>query len=433
MNKDLLNQLPADEQPLASKLNSLVDDLKISQVFEWELETQLMEKAKVETQAAQPGFPKIIVPVGWAIAVVCGVLLLNWTIRTFVPSLPTGAGATALPELSFEDQVRQGNICSGPLALAHGFDVFLTNPHKTDFVSLDPGKTIGELRSFRWSTDGKGLALVGNTNGGGNIYITEPDGGSIRSVLSGAALDYLMGAAWSRDEKQFVAWSVRNTQSVYLLNADGSGPVEKQMEPYLSETPQFTPDGKSIIFYGSTTSASGLFEANLTNMETRLINPLVESGTAFAFSPDGSRLAYMAMDRNSGIAVLMVEDLETRAITSMPGGLPIPKGSGSSIPQAAHLSWSADGKSILFDFGRGAYDHSIYLAHLDGTELVKVVEAGYAPTLSADGKCLAYISDQKVYLLDFANRGTSAPLLFADLPTGRAVADYRLDQLQWRP
>ena len=437
MNKDLLNQFPADEQPIASKLNSLVDDMQISQSFEWELETQLIDKAKMRTQPVQNWFTKIMIPIGWVGAAVCGVLLLSWAIRSLVPNQPIAAGATPIPEVSFEARVRQGNICAGPLALAHGFDVFLTNPEKSEFATLDAGKTIGELRSFTWSADGKHLAILGNTTGSGNIYLTGPTRAPLQPVLSKSELGYVMDAAWSRDGKQFVVWSTQNNKMLYLLNADGSGLVEKRLDMQIFSTPQFAPDGKSIIFYGADASSAGLFEVRLEDSHIRVISALVEDESAFAYSPDGSRLAYVAMDRVDSGAVLMVEDVETRAIIALPGSLSIPKGSGSSIPDAANLSWSADGKSLVFDFGRGANDRVVYLAHAAGTGLVKVADSAHSPSISADGKCLAYISNKKVYLLDVAGVSkssiTSTPLLLADIPVGRGIADYRLDKLQWRP
>jgi hypothetical protein len=131
------------------------------------------------------------------------------------------------------------------------------------------------------------------------------------------------------------------------------------------------------------------------------------------------------------------EDLQTRAIVALPGSLPIPTGSGASIPEAANVSWSADSKFLVFDFGRGANTRAIYLAHADGTKLVKIADSAYAPTLSADGNCLAFISDKKVYLLDLRGISTgsvtAAPMVLADIPVGRGIADYRLDKLQWQP
>jgi WD40 repeat protein len=436
MNKDLMDQIPAEEKPIASKLNSLVEELQLSQAFQWELENQLMDKAKTATQPAQGWFTKIMVPLAWAVLAGCAILLLNWTIRSLIPKQPSVTGAASTREVSFEANVRTGNICAGPLALAHGFAVFLTTPAKTEFAALDPAKTIGELRSFTWSADGGQLAILGNTMGNGNIYLTDSTGEHLQPVLSNSEPGYLMDAAWSRDGNQFVMWSTQNNKMVFLLNGDGTGLVEKQLDMQILSTPQFAPDGKSLIFYGANSTSAGLFEAPLDGSQIKVISSKVEDESGYAFSPDGSHLAYMEMNRTLGEARLVSREVATGDKTML-GTLSIPKGSGSSIPESANLSWSADGKSLVFDFGRGASDRAVYLAHADGTELLKVVDSAYAPSISSDGKCLAYISDRKVFVLEFSGifltSTSSTPVLLADLPTGRSIADYRLDKLQWQP
>ena len=434
MNKDLLDQIPAEEQPVASKINSLVEDMHPSQAFQWELENQLMDKAT--TQSTHSWFTKIMIPVGWAIAALCGVLLLNWTIHSVAPQASPAASPTATPEVSFADNVRTGNICMGPLAVGHGFAVFLTNPEKTEFAVVDAGDPSGELRSFTWSPDGEQLAIVGNWMGSGNVYLTGPSGTAPQPILSAGELGYTMDAAWSRNGKQFVLWSSQNNRILYLMNSDGTGLVEKRIDVQILGTPQFWSDGLTVVFYGTDVNSTGLFEMTLVDSEVRLIESSVEYPGSYTFSPDGSHLAYMEYDREFGEARLVVEDLLASQIEYL-GSLPIPKSSGASVPETANLSWSADGKSLVFDFGRNALDRAVYLAYADGSGLIKVVAEAYAPSVSADGKCLAYISDNQVFLMDLAdvssNSTAATPILVADLPTGRGNPNSKQDKLQWRP
>jgi hypothetical protein len=141
------------------------------------------------------------------------------------------------------------------------------------------------------------------------------------------------------------------------------------------------------------------------------------------------------MDRAAGAAILIKVEMGTEAVVDTLGSLPIPKRSGSSIPKSANLSWSSDGKFIVFEFGQYETDRSIYLAYTDGTGLVKVVESAHAPAVSADGRCLAYISNKQVFLTDLAPTSLTSPspVFLADLLLGRAIADMRLDKLQWKP
>ncbi|HQV92906.1 MAG TPA: hypothetical protein PLA27_01775 [Anaerolineales bacterium] len=431
MNKEIFDQLPADEQPVAAKLNSAADNMKVPQDFQWKLETQLMDAYQNKSQPAKGWFTKLIAPAAWTVAAVLGFVLLNWTIRSIIPSEQApGSSSTAIPSETFESNVRQGKICEGPLALAHDFSVYVTNQDKTGFIELDESHAIGELRSFAWSADGQ-LAVVGNTTGTGNIFLWNPTDNSLSAVVPNSELGYLMDAAWSRDSKMLLAWSVQNNTVVYLMNSDGSAQKEIQLGMYISTAPQFAPGDQSIVLYGSNSSSFGLFEFSLDDSQIKTISNFVEDETGFAWSPDGSRLAYFEMDRDVGEARLVTEEFESGDKTTF-ATLPIPKGSGSSIPDVANLSWSQDGKFLVFEFGRSASDRAIYLANADGTGLVKLVDSAHAPTISSDGNCLAYISNKQAFLLDLKNT-TATPLLIADLPAGRSTSDFRLDKLQWKP
>lgn len=434
MNKNLLDQLPADEQPLAAQLQDAAAKMQVSPAFEMELENQLMEKYKNRTQPSG-WFMKLTPALGWAFAAVCAVFVLNWTFRSLVPGLTAASAETPTAQITFEERVRAGDICPGPLAVAHNFSVAVTNADKTAFIPIEQEETAGELRSFIWSTDGEQLAMLGNTFGTGSIYLTDSKDPQLMPLVTSPDFGYIHNFAWSRDGKQFALLSGQNTK-IFLVNADGTGLVQKQLGMQILGTPQFSPDGASLLFLGADASSFGLFEFTLDTSQTRLISSLVENAGAFAWSPDGTRLAYFLADRTLGEALLVTEEFNTgeKAVIAT---LPIPKGSGSSIPEVANLSWSQDGNLIAFEFGRGVADRAVYLAYADGSGLVKVTDSGHAPTTSSDGNCLAYISNKQVFLVDLTDVSLDSPpppsLLLADLPTGRSPADFRLDQLQWQP
>ena len=432
MNKEILNQIPPDEQSMASKLDSVAEDMQLSQTFEWELENQLMEKYKTKTQPLQGWHIKIIPALGWAIVAIGAVFLLNWTMRSLSPDLQPSTAETPTPTLSFEQNVRQGNLCAGPLAVAHNFSVSLTNEDKTGFVMLDEGTTLEEVRSMAWSPDGTKLAVVGNTAGGGNIFVKDFER-SRQYIVSNSEVGYLRGAAWSLDGKQLIMWSSQNNSILYVVHADGNDLVETQLDAQIFSTPQFSPGNESIVFYGADSSSAGLFEYRLDGSQVRLISSLVENESTFAWSPDGSSIAYFIADRTLGEALLVVENYASREKNVL-ANLPIPKGSGSTIPDAANLTWSADGRFLVFEFGRGTSDRAVYLVHADATGFTKLADSAHAPAISADGRCLAYISNKQVFVLDLTSTTfPSTPVLLADLPVGRAIADFRLDQLQWKP
>jgi dipeptidyl aminopeptidase/acylaminoacyl peptidase len=435
MNKDFLNQIPSEEQPIAKKLQSVAEDIQMPASFQAKLEAQLRDTHNEKIVSTQSWQAKIIPSLGWAILIVGAVFLLNLAIRSLMPKQVPAADRMPSTVVSFEEKVKAGKICQGQLAVAHGYSIFLSKQNNTEFTTLDEQKNIDELRSFSWSPDGKQLALVGNTRGSGNLYLSDAIGDMLQPVLSNSELGYLMGAAWSPDGSQLLTWEINNNTRLYILNKEGTDFTEVGLPLQFFETPQFAPDSENILFYGADSTSAGLFQASVDGSQVVTISSLVENESSFAWSPNGSALAYIEMDRNLGEARLVVEGNGGRSVIA---SLPIPKGSGSSIPDSANLSWSPDGKNLVFEFGRNAIDRAVYLANVDKADLTKLVESAHASTISADGRCLAYISNQQIYVLDLAATELSpttlpAPVLLADLPSGRARAYFQLDKLQWKP
>lgn len=435
MTKELIGQLPADEQLVAERIAFAAQQMKLSPGFQSNLEIQLMDAFPSHKEKSN-AFARVLKPIGWVLTVIAGILLASWMLRTLLPSVQPAAETTAVETVSFAERVQAGDICTGTLAASHGFVVSVSNPEKTKFMILEAVKDVGELRAFAWSRDGQKLAILGNTMGHGNINVMDSSGSQLEYSLAPSDLGYLIGMDWSRDGRQFVTWSGPDNTRAYLLNAKGDKIVYKELDMHILGTPQFTPEGTSIVFFGSSVESGGLFDASLQDSRVELISPLVEDATGFAFSPDGSHLAYVEMDRTSGEARLISLERSTGKKTNL-GRLSIPKGSGSSIPELANLSWAADGGSLVFDIGYGAGDRAIYLAFANGTQLLKLVDPGHAAAISADGQCLAYMNDAQVFLLDLtarsANAVTAPPILLADLPAGRGSPNYQLDRLQWSP
>lgn len=435
MNKDFLNQIPSEEKPIAKKLQSVAEDMQMTASFQAKLETQLRDTHKERMVSANGWQAKIIPSLGWAILIFGAIYFLNLAIRSLLPKQVPATDRMPNTVISFEDNVRAGKICQGQITVAHDYSVFLSNPDKTGFVEFDEQENIGELRSFSWSPDGRELAIVGNTRGSGNIFLADTTKNLLQPVLSNSELGYLVGVAWSSNGSHLLTWEINNNTRVYLLTKDGTSTTEINLPVQFFETPQFAPNGESIFFYGADSTTTGLFQVSVNDTQITTVSTLGENKGSIAWSPDGSRLAYIEMDRTFGEARLVVEGNGDKMVVA---SLPIPKGSGSSIPDAANLNWSPNGHSLVFEFGRYISDRVIYLAKIDSKELVKLAESAYAPAISPDGKCLAYINNQQIFLLDLAttkllSMDEVAHVLLADLPGGRARSDFQLDKLQWKP
>lgn len=435
MNRNLFGSF--DEADVARALREAAQDIQMSASFERQLEDRLIASHKAAVKPARGLGSRLIPSVGWALLAAVALILLN----TALPAMVPGRGANLIGPVNFESAVRDGVMCEGRLAALHGFSVSVTSPDKTRLIELDPQREIGELRSISWSPDGLTLAAIGNTNGGGRIYFADPDNDMLSVPHPGWPFGYLEGLAWSWDGEEILTWELNNNRRLYFINAESGASATGALSVQFFETPQFTPDNQAVMFYGADEAADGLFQVKrngANGTQVLLISDLVAGPRSLAWSPRGNRLAYMEMDRNLGEARLVIQD-SSNTIRTVIAMLPIPKGSGSSLPQAANLSWSPDGNLLVFEFGRNSSDRAVHLAFADGSGQVLLAQSAHAPAISADGRCLAYINGREIFLLDLAaavtpQSGTaSSPVRLADLPAGRGRTDFQMDRLQWQP
>ena len=202
-----------------------------------------------------------------------------------------------------------------------------------------------------WSPDGKWITFVssrGNTGLGFGIWLVNPDGGNLRSLVSRG-----LGAAWSPDA-QWVYYNDGGT--IYKVSATGGSPVVARSGPARNV---IGVHGGSLYFMVDRTLADGRpgFEIHVATPEDAPSRVLahIASGRAPqwqiinpSLSPDGASLAIPLTDGvTTNIWTLSTSTGEWRQITDF-GDRP--------IFIARRVSWSADGKSILAAVSEGDAD-----------------------------------------------------------------------------
>ena len=247
----------------------------------------------------------------------------------------------------------------------------------------------------------------------------------LASSSSAQSIDDLIALRRTRDtpalsaDGRLVAYTVRETNwtdnsyetEVWLADARTAGSGRQiTMAKKSSLQPAFSPDGRWLAFISDRTDTRQLYRLSLEGGEAEALTSGTEGVTAFAWSPDGTRIAYTMTDpvtpamkarteqygeythedhdaRMAQIHVLDVATKATRALTS-----------GAFVVGA--FDWSPDNTRIAFDHRvssdagqSGTADISLVNV-ISGAVTPLVTQAGpdSNPKWSPDGRQIAFQS-----------------------------------------
>jgi Tol biopolymer transport system component len=194
-----------------------------------------------------------------------------------------------------------------------------------------------------WSPNGRLIAFVGATAGGGRgLYVMNADGSGKRLLVQEKAPVGSSGRpSWSPDGKRLVfVGSQISSYALYVVRSDGSG--LRRLAGEIGSDPAWSPDGKRIAL------ASDVGQLILIDLQGRVVDALTSEGVCVewpAWSPDGTRLAYVASGSDcfgdsSIIRVVDADGGNDETLTHPPDGV---------YDEAP--AWSPDGQQIAFQRG----------------------------------------------------------------------------------
>ena len=250
--------------------------------------------------------------------------------------------------------------------------------------------TAGEFSAGKpsFSPDGKFMLCVWSspeTKGFGDIFvISVADGRSIRVTtrenpsgdLPAFSADsnyviysrYRSGSAGDRlPDLYTVPSSGLTAPRIYIAEASGAG---------------FSPDGKYVAYTKHLPSQKALWLSPGSDLAGHF--EIAPEGFTPRFSPDGKWLAYTTSNPEGGLGDLWVVDTATfterRNLTR-------------ELQQLYGLTWTADSRSIIFSSKRSGI-HLLWQLSLDDTKIKSLMPTfgGYAiaPSVSADGRTLIF-------------------------------------------
>jgi Tol biopolymer transport system component len=170
------------------------------------------------------------------------------------------------------------------------------NPDGSDMLEvthLPP--TDNSLWTPDYSPDGRQIVFSHDMTGALELYTINADGSGLTQITNDGQV--ALFARWSPDGQRFVFLSVspKNGAGVITtMRTDGAERVVLTDDiPYDSYQPEYTPDGKQIVFAsqaGGLVSALWIMNADGSH-KRRLTDPPLEAGGP-AISPDGTSVAF---------------------------------------------------------------------------------------------------------------------------------------------
>jgi len=176
-------------------------------------------------------------------------------------------------------------------------------------------------------------------------------------------------------------------QQTRLDNAPNLDPQGVQ-QPYGDWQPQWSPDGKQIVFM-SNREGGEFFSENLwlINADGSGLRMLPASGESPAWAPDNRRIAYLYVGVHEiyTIAVVLADGTDSYTLFENED---VRDPSGAQTPMLWYLygglDWSPDGRRIAF------VAEGLWTARDDGSDARRIVLDGVSPAWSPDGRKIAF-------------------------------------------
>jgi serine/threonine protein kinase/Tol biopolymer transport system component len=334
------------------------------------------------------------------------------------------------------------------VAYAEGGHLYIAKSDGTESRELPTSRLVGFLGQLSWSPDGSRLRFnVNNMNHPSSLWEISVDGTNLRQLLPGWKSEFSQWAGrWTPDGRYYVflvndsgikIWALDETKSFFGMS--DPQPIQLTFGPMSFGPFVFSPDGKNLFAMGYVPNDGELVRYDIASGHWL---PFL-SGIAAShldFSRDGNWVSYVSYpngllwrSRADGSQKLQLSSPGLRVISSRwsPDGkqiaftvrvsgqhstiylISVEGGNAERIVQPAcgdaDVSWSRDGKSLLFGPAVGSQcNGEIYLLDLKSRLVSKIAgsEGLYSPRCSPDGSSIVAITadGSRLMLFKFATQ-----------------------------
>jgi hypothetical protein len=183
-------------------------------------------------------------------------------------------------------------------------DIWLLDEDGRQLVRLttDPAEEFGPA----WSPDERQVAFTSKRDGHAEIYVVNADGTAERRLTQNTA-DRSLNPSWSPDARQIAFYLEKGDgrDQIIVIGVDGSNPINVTNDSFNNVYPGWTPDGR--VMYGQSLKGTPAPKVFVVDRDGRNKQALLNLESFYArYSPDGSKIAYIAMAPAEGMRLEIV-------------------------------------------------------------------------------------------------------------------------------
>ncbi|HKY45708.1 MAG TPA: winged helix-turn-helix domain-containing protein, partial [Pyrinomonadaceae bacterium] len=320
--------------------------------------------------------PAPLLPAAETQALTSGVVIDQRKKRRMIRAA-VGAGALVVLAVAGFVYLKRAPVTPPPVTRAKSTLIRLTNNSAIDSRPV-------------WSPDGRSIAFASNRDGKNEIYVMDADGSNVKRLTNNMADDGNPG--WSSDGRRILFDSERDgNREIYVMDADGGNQIRLTRNNAMDTTATWSPDGTIIAFASNRDTGPpynpynmDIYLMNADGSNVRRIVDDLEYDVGPQWSPDGRKILFLTgRNGNFDVYEMNVDGTGQRNLTAdydQADGAPV---------------WSLDGNNIAFS-RRIDGKTQLFIMDADGTNLKRVTNNAAnseLPGWSPDGSKLVFQTD----------------------------------------
>ena len=225
----------------------------------------------------------------------------------------------------------------------------------------DDEQILATTSSAAVSHSGSKIVFVSNSFSTDDLWVANRDGTN-PTIITPWSQSIEDSPDWSPDDTKIVFSSTKDSSdaNIWIINSNGTGPIQLTINSKDNKQPRFSPDGSKILFVSNRTGKNELWIMNSDGSNQRSIALIPLKISDPAWSPDGNFIVYVGTTKtSSNLFIINVNGTSSKQLTT--GNF-----------EDWNPDWGVQG--IIFASNRGGFQ-GIWIIQSDGTNLHSITSS----------------------------------------------------------